>query len=158
MLALRPRLIPSAATCVILWALTAGRAAADAPRPPDPSAEVRAVLDAQVAAWNRGDLVGYMAGYLNSPELTFYAGGTVTVGWKPTLERYRRRYQSEGRAMGTLAFSEITIEALGPAAALARGRWMLTFPDGKPSKGLFTVILKKGPSGYLVTHDHSSAE
>ncbi|HNG96278.1 MAG TPA: DUF4440 domain-containing protein, partial [Acidobacteriota bacterium] len=32
--------------------------------------EVRAVLDAQVAAWNRGDLEGFMKGYWRSPELT----------------------------------------------------------------------------------------
>lgn len=35
-------------------------------------AAVRAVLDAQAAAWNRGDLDGFMAGYWKSPALTFF--------------------------------------------------------------------------------------
>jgi beta-aspartyl-peptidase (threonine type) len=131
--------------------------AAPAPRS-EPEAAVRAVLDAQVAAWNRGDLDGYMAGYAQSPELTFYAGGTVTLGWQPTLERYRRRYKGEGRAMGTLSFPEIHIERLGDQAALARGRWHLLFPDGKQSQGLFTVLLKKGRDGFRIVHDHSSSE
>lgn len=124
----------------------------------DPAAAVRAVLDAQVAAWNRGDLEGYMGGYAQSPELTFYAGGTVTVGWQPTLERYRRRYKGEGRAMGQLSFPEIHIELLGDQAALARGRWHLEFAGGKPSQGLFTVLLKKGRDGFRIVHDHSSSE
>ena len=147
---------------VLLFALglfVAARAAGPAAaKAPDPIAAVRAVLDAQVAAWNRGDLEGYMAGYAQSPELTFYSGGTVTLGWQPTLDRYRRRYQQEGRVMGKLSFGEVHIEPLGEAAALARGRWHLALPDGKQSQGLFTVLLKKGPSGFRVVHDHSSAE
>ena len=76
-------------------------AAADSKTPPaDPGAEVRALLDAQVAAWNRGDLEAFMAGYWRSPELVFCSGATVTKGWDATLERYRKRYQAEGREMG----------------------------------------------------------
>ena len=56
------------------------------------SAAVRQVLDLQVAAWNRGDLEGYMAGYWKSEQLTFFSGGTVTRGWDATLARYRKRY------------------------------------------------------------------
>src|SRR5437879_12391855 len=60
-----------------------------------PSSEdaIRAVLDAQVAAWNRGDLEGFMAGYWKSENLTFMSGGTVTHGWQATMDRYRKRYQ-----------------------------------------------------------------
>jgi beta-aspartyl-peptidase (threonine type) len=46
-----------------------------------PEDEISAVLDQQVAAWNRGDLEGYMAGYWNSPDLMFYSGATITRGW-----------------------------------------------------------------------------
>ena len=34
----------------------------------------QAVLDAQVSAWNAGDLDGFMAGYWNSEELKFLSG------------------------------------------------------------------------------------
>ena len=44
------------------------------------SAGVRAVLDKQVEAWNRGDLEGFMAGYWNSPDLVFQSGATITRG------------------------------------------------------------------------------
>src|SRR5438445_5117879 len=53
---------------------------------------IRGVLDAQVAAWNRGDLAGFMQGYWRSHELTFYSGGTVSTGWDAALARYQHRY------------------------------------------------------------------
>ena len=145
-----------------------GRPAPEAEPEPDPTAEraVQKVLAEQVAAWNRGDLEGYMAGYWQSPQLTFYAGGTVTTGWDETLARYRRRYQGEGKAMGTLEFANLQVEVLGPRAALARGRWILRFtpkppapgPADSKATGLFTVVLRRLPEGWRVVHDHSCSE
>ena len=59
---------------------------------------IRAVMQSQVDAWNHHDLEGFMNGYWRSPDLTFFSGTTETKGWEPTLERYRRSYQSEGHA------------------------------------------------------------
>jgi len=119
-------------------------------------AEIRAVIDKQTAAWNHQDLEGFMAGYWKSPELTFFSGATETKGWQPTLERYRKRYQSNGAAMGTLDFSELVIEQLGPNTALVRGRWRLTMPDGKQPHGLTTLLFRRFPAGWRIVHDHSS--
>lgn len=119
-------------------------------------AAVRHVLDDQVVAWNRKDLEGYMAGYWKSPELVFFAGGTGTRGWQATIDRYRKRYQGEGKEMGTLSFSDVSIEGLGPAAVLARGEWRLAMSGGKELRGLFTVILRRMPEGWRIVHDHSS--
>src|ERR1044071_1178637 len=105
----------------LLLALTALSAAADK-RAEDVERGVRAVLAAQIQAWNRGDLNGYMAGYWNSPDLVFFSNGQETRGWQPTLERYRARYQGAGKEMGTLDFPVLDILTLGPEAAVARGR------------------------------------
>jgi beta-aspartyl-peptidase (threonine type) len=123
-----------------------------------PESEVKHTLDAQVAAWNKKDLAGYMAGYWKSDLLTFYSGGTITRGWQATLERYRKRYQGEGKEMGTLEFRELTVEPLGPEAAVARGRFHLAMSAGKELDGLFTVIFKKLPEGWRIVHDHSSVQ
>ena len=40
----------------------------------DPAKSIRKMLDDQVAAWNKGDLKGFMQGYWDSTELTFYSG------------------------------------------------------------------------------------
>jgi beta-aspartyl-peptidase (threonine type) len=117
---------------------------------------IRAVLDAQVVAWNKGDLEGFMAGYWKSPDLTFYSGKTKLRGWQATLERYRKRYQAEGREMGKLAFSDLEIEPLGGEYALVRGSWQLTLKGENPG-GLFTLAFKKLPEGWRIIHDHTSS-
>jgi beta-aspartyl-peptidase (threonine type) len=122
----------------------------------DEAKAIRAVLDAQVVAWNKGDLEGFMAGYWKSPDLTFYSSKTKVRGWEATLERYRKRYQAEGREMGKLAFSDLDIELLGRDRALVRGRFQLTLKDASPA-GLFTLILKKLPEGWRIVHDHTSS-
>jgi len=152
----RPR--PGGLALAIALLAAPGPGLQAAAQPPPTKLAVRQLLDEQVAAWNRHDLAGYMAGYWRSPELTFYSGGTVTRGFAPTLERYRQRYQGEGKEMGQLAFDEVVVEVLGPGAALARGRWRLERSNGKPLRGLFTVVLRKLDEGWRIVHDHSSAE
>ena len=138
--------------------LVVSTACAAAPPPgPDAVKEVNAVLTAQIAAWNRGDLDGYMAGYWKSPDLVFFSNGTETRGWQPTLDRYRASYQAPGKQMGTLDFPEMNILMLGPEAAMARGRWRLKMPDGKELTGMTSVIFRKLPEGWRIVHDHSSA-
>ena len=41
---------------------------------------IRKVIEDQQAAWNRQDLEGFMAGYWNSPELTFFSGAHESKG------------------------------------------------------------------------------
>ncbi len=118
---------------------------------------VRQVLLVQVEAWNKGDLEGYMQGYWHSPDLTFFSGGTVTQGWQPTLERYRKRYQSGGNEMGHLDFQDLQINMLGAKSAVATGKWQLTMRDGRKPHGLFTLIFLKTEQGWKIVHDHTSS-
>jgi len=46
----------------------------------DPAAEVRAVWNAQVEAWNRGDLDSFMTGYWNAPDVVFFSNKAETRG------------------------------------------------------------------------------
>ncbi|HUL76397.1 MAG TPA: nuclear transport factor 2 family protein [Vicinamibacteria bacterium] len=124
---------------------------------PPVSAAVRGVLDAQVEAWNRKDLEGFMAGYWRSPDLVFCSGTTVTRGWDATLARYRKRYQSEGHEMGRLRFDAVEVVPLGEDAALARGAWRLVTSDGKEPHGLFTLILRRVGGAWRIVHDHTSS-
>ncbi len=119
--------------------------------------QIRALLQQQVAAWNRHDLEGFMAGYWHSPELTFFSGGTATKGWEPTMQRYQQRYQANGAAMGKLEFSDLDVVQLGPDAAFVTGHWHLTMPDGKQPEGLYTLVLRRFPQGWRIVHDHTSA-
>ncbi len=154
----RPRSRPLALT-LAAGLLTMGALAAARPGAPadEPAAAIRAVLDQQVADWNRGDLDGFAAGYWRSPELVFQSGGDRSLGWDAMRERYRKRYQAEGKAMGRLRFSDVEVRLLGPDAGYAYGRWELTMPDGSHPAGLYTVLLRRLPEGWKVVHDHTSS-
>jgi ketosteroid isomerase-like protein len=119
-------------------------------------AAIRALLARQVDAWNRRDLEGFMAGYWKSPELSFISGTTETRGWEPTLERYRKKYQGEGKEMGKLDFFDLRVEMLGPEAALVSGHWHLKMKNGQEPGGLFTLVLRKFSDGWRIVHDHTS--
>jgi beta-aspartyl-peptidase (threonine type) len=115
------------------------------------------VLRTQQAAWNRQDLDAFMAGYWNSPALTFFSGAKENDGWQAALDRYRAVYSGPGHEMGKLDFSGMRIELLGGDAAFVRGTWLLTMSDGKTPHGLFTLVFKKFPDGWKIVHDHTSA-
>jgi beta-aspartyl-peptidase (threonine type) len=117
---------------------------------------VRTVLDDQVAAWNAKDLPGFMKGYWESDDLTFYSGNTTTKGWKATLDRYRMRYQAEGKEMGKLSFADLSIEPLGSEHALVRGRFRLELGKETPT-GIFTLVMRKTSAGWRIIHDHTSS-
>ena len=118
---------------------------------------VKQMLVSQIEAWNHGNLEGFMQCYWRSPDLTFYSAATVTKGWESTLQRYRQRYKSEGKEMGQLVFEDLKVDVLSRRAAVATGTWQLTMSDGKQPHGLFTLIVKRMPGGWMIVHDHTSA-
>ncbi len=123
-------------------------------------AGVRATLDAQVAAWNRGSVRGFMDGYANADSLTFLSGGTVRRGWEEALYGYIRGYP-DAAAMGRLTFSDLSVTPLSPDRALTWGRWRLQRQgdeEGQGPGGLFTLVLASTPEGWRVVHDHTSSE
>jgi len=119
--------------------------------------EIRAVLDAQVAAWNRGDIEGFMQGYLQSEELVFTSGSRIRRGWQTTLDKYRERYGDAPETMGRLAFGDLELHMLGSNAAWVLGTWKLTWKDDTTEGGVFTLVMKKTADGWKVVHDHTSA-
>ena len=120
-------------------------------------ADIEQVLHQQRDAWNHHDLEGFMAGYWNSPELTFFSDTKMSSGWQSMLNHYRKAYQEGGREMGHLEFSDLKIQALASDAAFARGKWELTLPNGKNPHGVFTLVFRKFPEGWKIVHDHTSA-
>ena len=123
--------------------------------PVSPTAEIQDLLSRQVAAWNRGDLPGFMAAYERSTTLRFASGGTITHGWQPTLDRYLQRYPDVA-TMGTLAFTIHEIELLAPDAAVVFGRWELTRAQDRPW-GLFTLVVRRRAEGWRIVSDHTSS-
>src|SRR6267378_2343637 len=80
-------------------------------------AAIRAVLEAQRDAWNRGDIEGYMDGYARSADTVFVSGDNVTHGWQTVLDHYKKGYDSREK-MGVLTFSNLEITPLGKDAGI----------------------------------------
>lgn len=120
----------------------------------DTQADIRAVMDMQVEAWNRGDIEAFLEGYWKSPDLLFASRGTFSRGWDPLLERYRKSYP-EGK-MGRLSFDDLVIRELGRDSAWVTGFWRLEMEDASPH-GAFTLLFRRTEDGWRIIHDHTSA-
>jgi ketosteroid isomerase-like protein len=118
-------------------------------------AAVRACIEAQQAAWNRGDIEGFMAGYERAETTTFVSGDTVTRGWQTVLERYKQHYDSRDK-MGTLTFSDLDIKPLSAFYALADGRWQLGRANDAPH-GRFTLLFRRTGNGWRIVHDTTTS-
>src|ERR1051325_10599760 len=113
--------------------------------------KVRAVIEAQQAAWNRGDIEGFMDGYERAETTTFVSGDELTRGWQTVLDRYKKSYTSREQ-MGTLTFSDMEIQAVGDGYVIADGRWKLTRAKDTPH-GRFTLIFRQTANGWRIVHD-----
>jgi ketosteroid isomerase-like protein len=128
--------------------------ARDAVAAADTAAEIRAVMTAQVAAWNRGDIDGFMDGYARSAETEFVSGDKITRGWQTVRDNYRKKYDSREK-MGTLKFSNIQFNFLNSKTVLVLGRWQLIRKKDRPH-GTFTLVFRRTSVGWRIVRDHTS--
>jgi len=134
-----------------------GCASAPTPRQNDEQtiAGVRAVIEAQQAAWNRGDIDGFMDGYDRADTTTFVSGDESTQGWQTVLQRYKQHYSSREQ-MGTLNFSNLDIKPLSDSHALADGRWKLQRANDAPH-GRFTLLFQRRGNNWRIIHDTTTS-
>ena len=121
------------------------------------TAEVREVIDAQQAAWNRGDVEGFLRlGYWDSPELTFFSVGEVERGFRPMLERFLARYRAGDAESGKLTFTDVVVTPIEDDHAFVRGHWYVDFEKKEDQGGLFTLVFERRSEGWRIVHDHTS--
>lgn len=121
-------------------------------------AAIESLLADQAAAWNRGDLDGFMAGYEHSEQLVFTSGAQIRRGWQSTYDKYQQRYGSGTESdMGKLAFEIIEVRPLGGDGAVVLGRWELT-ETPQAGRGVFSLATLRTAEGWRIVHDHTSAD
>ncbi|GAA4506169.1 nuclear transport factor 2 family protein [Hymenobacter ginsengisoli] len=125
--------------------------------PPTPRQAIAQVLATQAAAWNRGDIPTFMAGYWHSDSLVFIGKSGVTYGWQPTLDNYKKNYPGAAQ-MGKLDFSRLRITLLGADVAQVVGHFHLARPNAAAgdAQGQFLLIFRKLNSKWVIVADHSS--
>jgi ketosteroid isomerase-like protein len=134
---------------------------ASAPAPPKPAATRQAiaqVLTTQTAAWNRGDIPGFMAGYWRSDSLVFIGKRGPTYGWQPTLDNYRKGYP-DATQMGKLDFSQLHITPLSAESAQVVGHWHLARPGVAAGdlQGNFLLVFRRIGGQWVIVADHTSS-
>jgi ketosteroid isomerase-like protein len=112
------------------------------------------VLSTQQAAWNNGDIDGFMQGYWKSDSLLFVGSSAPTHGWQTTLEHYKHGYPDKA-AMGILTFDILKVEVLDPQNAFVLGGWHLKREKDAPG-GYFTLWFKKIKGEWKIVCDHTS--
>jgi ketosteroid isomerase-like protein len=141
----------SALVLTLIGAMLCVSAAA---QPEKSEAAIRRVMDDQAAAWNRGNIEAFMAGYWRSDKLVFVSGDKVTRGWQQTLDNYKRSYDTRAK-MGTLTFSDLELSILSKDAAIVLGSWALKRETDNP-KGKFTLTFRRFKDGWRIVMDHTS--
>ena len=115
------------------------------------------VLVAQEAAWNKGDLQGFIQGYKNSPD-TLFVTHQVFRGVDGMLDEYHHNYPSRA-AMGNLGFSELEVHPLDENFAVVIGKYHLdrSKKDGGNADGIFSLVFEKTDQGWKIIIDHTSS-
>jgi len=117
--------------------------------------QIRSVFDAQVEAWNHGEIEHFMNGYWNSDQTTFVGASGIKKGWQAILDNYRHRYPDRA-AMGTLTFSNLEVHLVDRRAAYALGEFKLHRQAGDVA-GYFSLYLRKFSEGWRIVVDHTTA-
>lgn len=107
----------------------------------------------QEAAWNNGDIPGFMKYYWNNDSLKFIGSKGITYGWKNTLDNYIKGYPNK-EAMGILTFTIVEASQLSKTSIYVIGKWELN--KEKAVSGYFTLLWKKIDGNWVIISDHTS--
>jgi uncharacterized protein (TIGR02246 family) len=142
------------------WCVAAVLAAcSDTGRPvSDPQREIGVMLAASAAAWNRGDLDGFMDDYARDSLTSYVSGGSVIYGWQTLYDRYQARYFAPGKPRDSLAFDDVRVRALEPDVAFGTARFALYRGDSLVASGPFTIVLQRQGDRWRIIHDHTSSD
>jgi uncharacterized protein (TIGR02246 family) len=138
---------------VVSWSC----AAPPAPRG-DQRLEINAMLTESAAAWNRGDLAGFMNDYARDSLTSYITGGRVQYGWQPLYDRYQAAYFAPGKSRDSLTFSDVRVRPLTTELALCTARFALYRHQQIVASGPFTLILAKRDGRWFIIHDHTSSD
>ena len=121
--------------------LIAAQAAAAA----SPQAAITVGLEASAAAWNRGDLSGFMTLYADD---AVFVGTTLVSGKASIAAHY-------GAAKGRLSVQPLGWRTLSAVHVVLFARWTLV--DGeKTESGMTTLLFERRKAGWRIISDHSS--
>ncbi|MFQ5890888.1 MAG: YybH family protein [Gemmatimonadota bacterium] len=118
---------------------------------------IEEMLAEAAEAWNRGELEGFMDGYLQSPLTTYIGSSGLVVGFDSIRARFTGFFEP-GAERGHLAFEALRVRRLGAEHALATARYILRRDEGVTSSGPFTLVLRRVEGKWKIIHDQTSSD
>ncbi len=113
-----------------------------------------ALLAHGAAAWNHGDLDGFMSDY--AADATYVTPREVVHGAANIKARYAPRFEPGG-VRDSLHFERLEVEAVGPNTLNAIAYYVLTRRDSVVARGPTSLVLRRDEQGrWHIQHDHSS--
>jgi ketosteroid isomerase-like protein len=119
----------------------------DTPLAAADAADVHAVLEAEVASWNRRDIDGLASWWWTSPKFEFHFGDSVVHGINKSVELLGGTYP-EAHAPQVAATDVRMTGADG--VALVRAQWTVSPADQTPFAGPLEMELRRFPEGWKV--------
>jgi uncharacterized protein (TIGR02246 family) len=145
---------------VLAVAGTLGACAQPKPAGPAPASAVEgarqgalALLAHGAAAWNRGDLAGFMSDY--APDASFVTPRQVLHGRAEIQARYAPRF-APGGVRDSLSFQDLEVDPLAPDALNAIAFYVLQRGDSIVARGPTSLVMRKLGGRWYIAHDHSS--
>ncbi len=151
----KSRIALLAAVAVTICLAAISRSSTAAPADSSDESQIRAVLDMQTDAWNRGDIDAFMTSYWKSDQTEFLGVNGIAHGWQAVLDRYHHAYPDR-KSMGTVSFSDLEIHLTCADAAYVVGKFHLVREADQPS-GVFSLDFRKFPEGWRIVLDHTTA-
>ena len=124
---------------------------------PDLAEQVASLLDRQAAAWNAGDLDGFMSAYSPSPTTTYIGSTGLIEGYDAIRERYAPGF-AEGAARDSLRFEGLRVREVDERVGVATARYVLERDGTVTSTGPFTLVLLNVEGAWLIVHDQSAED
>lgn len=116
-------------------------------------AAVQALLDHGAAAWNAGDLDGFISDY--APDATFVTQSGVVRGRAAIRARYARRFEP-GAVRDSLHFEGLEVDVVGRDALNAIAYYVLMRGDSVTARGPTSLVVRRIGGRWYIAHDHSS--
>ena len=112
--------------------------------------EVVKIVLAQEAAWNKGDLDGFISHFKDDPD-TLAVLGARARGLATIRNAFHTIYPNRD-SMGALDYSDVEARELGENFCLATGKYHVerSKKAGGAADGTFTEVFQKTPSGWQI--------
>ena len=112
-------------------------------------------LQAQVAAWNRGDLETALQGYCAEPRIAWVTRSGVTRGFEEFAAGMRQDFADPAQ-MGRYEAEILEARTLGRRSALVVLRWSITRDGRRLMGGVSTQLWERCRGRLRITLEHAS--